>query len=161
MHAVLIINSAKLDTLLFLSLLNDTFEGFLDGKIYNLSQFVSRFVAERTVRFLTVTWLPSILFFYREFMVFDHLFSSGPRIWRTPPSPPPKKGHFRVARSLCFKARLSAKPMIFRSHADKTTYHKNGFPLLRLSRFESEGFWNSVMTYSWSSSAVPGHCCML
>ena len=54
-HAVLLINSAKLDTFLFLSLLYDTFEGFLDGKIYNLSQFVSRFVAEWTVRFSTVT----------------------------------------------------------------------------------------------------------
>ena len=160
MHAVLLINSAKLDTSLFLSLLNDTFEGFLEGKIFNLSQFVSRFVAERTVRFSTVTWFPSIPCFYREFMVFDHLFSSEPRIWMTLPSPP-KKGHFRVARSLCFKARLSVKPIIFRSHADKTTYHKNGFPLLWLSRFEIEGFWNSVMTYSWSSSAVLGYCCML
>ena len=55
MHAVLLINSAKLDTSLFLSLLNDTFEDFLEGKIFKLSQFVSRFVAERTVRFSTVT----------------------------------------------------------------------------------------------------------
>lgn len=91
-HAVLLINSAKLDTSrLFLSLLNDTFEDFLEGKIFKLSQFVSRFVAERTVRFSTVTSFPSIPCFYREFMVFDHLFSSEPRIWSTLPSPPPKK----------------------------------------------------------------------
>ena len=160
MHAVLLINSAKLDTSLFLSLLNDTFEDFLEGKIFKLSQFVSRFVAERTVRFSTVTWFPSISFFYREFMVFDHLFSSEPRIWRTLPSPS-KKRPLPCSPKPLFLIEAKCKANDFRSHADKTTYHKNGFPLLWLHRFERECFWNSVMTYSWSSSAVLGYCCML
>ena len=40
-------------------------------------------------------------------------------------------GHFRGALSLCFKVRLSAKPLIlkwfFYSHANKTHFHKKGF----------------------------------
>ena len=43
---------------------------------------------------------------------------------------------FLVASSLCFKARLKAKPLIwkcfFKSHANKTLIHKNGFEALSL-----------------------------
>ena len=46
-----------------------------------------------------------------------------------------KKGHFRVVSSFCFKARLSAKPLIrklFFPRANKTHFHKEvkeGFAL--------------------------------
>ena len=41
-------------------------------------------------------------------------------------------GHFRVVLSLCFKVRLSAKPLIWKcffSHANKTHFHNKGFAL--------------------------------
>ena len=52
------------------------------------------------------------------------------------------KNDFRVVPSLCFKTRVSAKPLIWKkdiySHANKTHFHKKGFAL-------SLTFWNSEM----------------
>ena len=52
-------------------------------------------------------------------------------------------GHFRVAPSLCFNARLSAKPLIY-SHANITLLHKKGFTLSLVLKVSS---WNSGMAY--------------
>ena len=52
-------------------------------------------------------------------------------------------GHFRVPPGLCFKTRVGAQPLIwktFHSHAIKTHFHKK---VVHLPHFESEGFWNS------------------
>ena len=61
------------------------------------------------------------------------------------------KGHFQVATSFCFKARLSVwttdMKMIFYSHAKKLifTKKKKGLHLASFLRWE---FWNSEMSYS-------------
>ena len=57
-------------------------------------------------------------------------------------------GHFRVAPSLCFNARLSAKPLIskqlFYTHANITLLHKKGFALSLVLKVSS---WYSGMVY--------------
>ena len=62
-------------------------------------------------------------------------------------------GHFRVSPSLCFKAPLSAKQVIwkwfFYSYEDETHYQKNFCSSLR---FESCGFWNLEVAY-WAMSS--------
>ena len=59
-----------------------------------------------------------------------------------------KISHFQVTTSLCFKARLSAKPLTrkwFFPYAKKTCFHKKCFTPCLL---ESERFWNSEMANS-------------
>ena len=58
-------------------------------------------------------------------------------------------GHFRVALSLCFKARLNeceaiAMKTTFYSRANKTHFHLKDFPL---SFVLKERVWNSKMSY--------------
>ena len=57
-------------------------------------------------------------------------------------------GYLWVASSLCFKAKLGAKPdmkMIIYSHANKTHFHNKGFTLSLV--LKSESFWNSELSY--------------
>ena len=62
-----------------------------------------------------------------------------------------KKGHFRVVSSFCFKARLSAKPLIrklfFSLVQIKLIFTRKSRKVLHLASFWKWGFWNSEMVY--------------
>ena len=57
----------------------------------------------------------------------------------------PNNGLFPSCPKLCFKARLSRRPLIwkwiFMAHTNKTQFHKKG-SALSLIIFKSESFWN-------------------
>ena len=60
-------------------------------------------------------------------------------------------GHFQVVLNLCFKARLSAKPLIWKWFLFQLVQKKliiTRKVLYLKPRFESESFWNSQMAYS-------------
>ena len=60
-------------------------------------------------------------------------------------------GHFQVVLNLCFKARLSVKPLIWKWFLFQLVQKKLIITrkVLHLKpRFESESFWNSQMAYS-------------
>ena len=68
-------------------------------------------------------------------------------------------GHFRVPSGLCFKRRVGAQPLIWKSlfhpHANKTHFHKKGCaPRLIVS----EGFWNSEVAYWKMLHPFQLHC---
>ena len=65
-----------------------------------------------------------------------------------------KKGHFRVVSSFCFKARLSAKPLIrklfFTLVQIKLIFTRKSRKVLHLASFWKWGFWNSEMVcWGW------------
>ena len=69
-------------------------------------------------------------------------------------------GHFQVVLNLCFKARLSAKPLIWKWFLFQLVQRKLIITrkVLHLKpRFESESFWNSQMGYSkWRTDNPAG-----
>ena len=69
-------------------------------------------------------------------------------------------GHFQVVLNLCFKARLSAKPLIWKWFLFQLVQRKLIITrkVLHLKpRFESESVWNSQMAYSkWRTDNPAG-----
>ena len=63
-------------------------------------------------------------------------------------------GHFRVPLGLCFKTRVGAQPLIWKSSfilmQIKLIFTRK---VVHLASFESESFWNSEMAY-WLFASI-------
>ena len=78
----------------------------------------------------------------------DHVISEGDF------TPRHRIGHFRVLNGLCIKTRLSTQPLIRKWFSFSFSCKQNSFSQERLCtwpHFESEGFWNSEVAYSFKS----------